>query len=432
MSDLPVLDHWVGGAAWPGTSTRTAPVYDPARGEAQREVRLAGADDVAAAVASATAAAPAWRDASLAKRQGVMFAFREILNARKEELARILTSEHGKVLADAHGEIARGLEVVEFACAAPHLLKGEYSESVSTGVDVYTLRQPLGVVGVISPFNFPAMVPLWFVPIALAAGNAVVLKPSEKDPSAANWIAERYAEAGLPAGVLSVVHGDKEAVDAILEHPDIASVSFVGSTPIAKYIYETASAHGKRVQALGGAKNHMLVLPDADLDLAAERLAVGRRDERGALEREQQLGQQRRHDQQHFRSPCARRPRTGVNGAGGGSWLSPGLVSTTHREQLRRIGQPGGYCGIGYLDGRHLPQSMRGHFAVGVGCYQAGLEGHPEGAHHRRRGEVPGIGSHVDLGVDRPPVLAGRPGGQGVGQQPDGGSAYVLLAEPRR
>ena len=186
MSDLPVLDHWVGGAAWPGTSTRTAPVYDPARGEAQREVRLAGADDVAAAVASATAAAPAWRDASLAKRQGVMFAFREILNARKEELARILTSEHGKVLADAHGEIARGLEVVEFACAAPHLLKGEYSESVSTGVDVYTLRQPLGVVGVISPFNFPAMVPLWFVPIALAAGNAVVLKPSEKDPSAAN------------------------------------------------------------------------------------------------------------------------------------------------------------------------------------------------------------------------------------------------------
>ena len=270
MSDLPVLDHWVGGAAWPGTSTRTAPVYDPARGEAQREVRLAGADDVAAAVASATAAAPAWRDASLAKRQGVMFAFREILNARKEELARILTSEHGKVLADAHGEIARGLEVVEFACAAPHLLKGEYSESVSTGVDVYTLRQPLGVVGVISPFNFPAMVPLWFVPIALAAGNAVVLKPSEKDPSAANWIAERYAEAGLPAGVLSVVHGDKEAVDAILKHPDIASVSFVGSTPIAKYIYETASAHGKRVQALGGAKNHMLVLPDADLDLAAD------------------------------------------------------------------------------------------------------------------------------------------------------------------
>ncbi|WP_341578469.1 CoA-acylating methylmalonate-semialdehyde dehydrogenase [Microbacterium schleiferi] len=270
MSEVPVLDHWVGGTAWQGASDRVAPVFDPARGVVQRHVRLASTSDVDAAVSTAMAAAAAWRDASLAKRQTVMFAFREILNARRDELARILTSEHGKVLADAHGEIARGLEVVEFACGAPHLLKGEYSENVSTGIDVYTLHQPLGVVGVISPFNFPAMVPLWFVPIALMSGNAVILKPSEKDPSAANWIAERFAEAGLPAGVLSVVHGDKEAVDAILDHPDIAAVSFVGSTPIATYIYERASSAGKRVQALGGAKNHMLVLPDADLDLAAD------------------------------------------------------------------------------------------------------------------------------------------------------------------
>ncbi len=202
--------------------------------------------------------------------QQVIFAFREILNARKTELAAILTSEHGKVTADALGEIARGLEVVEFACGIPHLAKGEYSENVSTGVDVYSVRQALGVVGIISPFNFPAMVPMWFFPIAIALGNTVVLKPSEKDPSAAIWMAEAFKEAGLPDGVFNVVHGDKEAVDAILNHPGIASISFVGSTPIAKYVYETGTAAGKRVQALGGAKNHMLVLPDADLDLVAD------------------------------------------------------------------------------------------------------------------------------------------------------------------
>src|SRR5690606_5680953 len=212
----------------------------------------------------------AWRDASLAKRQSILFTFRELLNQRKGELADILTSEHGKVTSDALGEIARGLEVVEFALGLPHLAKGEFSENVSTGVDVYTLRQPLGVVGIISPFNFPAMVPLWFFPIAIAAGNTVVLKPSEKDPSAANWLAALLTEAGLPDGVFNVVHGDKEAVDALLVNPDVAGISFVGSTPIAKYIYETASANGKRVQALGGAKNHMLVLPDADLDLTAD------------------------------------------------------------------------------------------------------------------------------------------------------------------
>jgi len=264
------LDHWVAGARWQGASARTAPVYNPALGIVQKEVRLASSADVDAAVAAAVGAWPAWRDASIAKRTAVLFAFRELLNSRKDELAAILTAEHGKVLSDALGEIARGLEVVDFACGVGHLTKGSYSENVSTGVDVYTLRQPVGVVGVISPFNFPAMVPMWFFPIALATGNAVVLKPSEKDPTAAIWMAELLREAGLPDGVFTVVNGDKEAVDALLVHPDVRSISFVGSTPIAKYIYETAASAGKRVQALGGAKNHMLVLPDADLDLAAD------------------------------------------------------------------------------------------------------------------------------------------------------------------
>ena len=265
-----ILDHWLNGAAFAGESTRTAPVYNPALGEVQREVRLASTKDVDAAVQAAKAAFPEWSGASWNKRQGVLFAFRELLNARKDEVAAILTNEHGKVTSDALGEVARGLEVVEFATGIPHLAKGEYSENVSTGVDVYSIRQALGVVGIISPFNFPAMVPLWFFPIAIAAGNTVVLKPSEKDPSAAIWMAELLKEAGLPDGVFNVVNGDKESVDALLEHPDVASISFVGSTPIAKYIYETASRHGKRVQALGGAKNHMLVLPDADLDLVAD------------------------------------------------------------------------------------------------------------------------------------------------------------------
>ncbi len=264
------VDHWVDGHPWAGSSTRTAPVYDPARGAVQRHVRLAGSDDVAAAVASAAAAWPAWRDTSIARRQAVLFAFRELLHARADELAEILTAEHGKVLADARGEIARGLEVVDFACGFAQLTKGSYSENVSIGIDVYTLRQPLGVVAVISPFNFPAMVPMWFFPIAIAAGNSVVIKPSEKDPSASLWMARRMQEAGLPDGVLTVVNGDKEAVDALLVHPEVRAVSFVGSTPIARYIYQTAAAHGTRVQALGGAKNHMLVLPDADLDLAAD------------------------------------------------------------------------------------------------------------------------------------------------------------------
>ncbi|WP_248239777.1 CoA-acylating methylmalonate-semialdehyde dehydrogenase [Microbacterium kunmingense] len=265
-----ILDHWVGGAPWAGAGDRTGPVYNPALGTVQKEVRFATTDDVDHVVGVASAAAAEWKNASIAKRQQVMFAFRELVNQRKDELAAILTSEHGKVISDAHGEIARGLEVVEFACGLGHLTKGAYSENVSTGIDVYTLRQPLGVVGIISPFNFPAMVPMWFFAIALAAGNAVVLKPSEKDPTAANWMAERLTEAGLPDGVLNVVHGDKVAVDALLEHPEVRAISFVGSTPIARYVYETGTRHGKRVQALGGAKNHMLVLPDADLDLAAD------------------------------------------------------------------------------------------------------------------------------------------------------------------
>ncbi|MCU1546644.1 MAG: CoA-acylating methylmalonate-semialdehyde dehydrogenase [Homoserinimonas sp.] len=267
---MDIVKHWLNGEPFVGGSARTSPVYDPALGTVAREVRLATVADVAVAVAAASAAFPAWAETSLAKRQGIMFRFRELLNERKQDLAEILTAEHGKVLSDALGEISRGLEVVEFATSIPQLLKGEYSENVSSGVDVYSTREPLGVVAVISPFNFPAMVPLWFIPLAIAAGNAVIVKPSEKNPSASVWIAELMTEAGLPDGVLNVVHGDKESVDALLDHPGVAAISFVGSTPIAKYIYETASSHGKRVQALGGAKNHMLVLPDADLDLAAD------------------------------------------------------------------------------------------------------------------------------------------------------------------
>ena len=264
------ITHFIDGQIWDGASERTAPVYDPATGVASKAVDLASRAVVDSAVASATKAFKEWRDVSLTKRIQILFAFRELLNSRKDELAAIITSEHGKVLSDALGEITRGQEVVEFACGLGHLLKGGFSEQVSGGVDVHSVRQPLGVVAIISPFNFPAMVPMWFFPIALAAGNTVILKPSEKDPSAANFIAQLLEDAGLPDGVFNVVHGDKEAVDALLEHPDVKSISFVGSTPIAQYIYETGTKNKKRVQALGGAKNHMLVLPDADLELAAD------------------------------------------------------------------------------------------------------------------------------------------------------------------
>jgi malonate-semialdehyde dehydrogenase (acetylating)/methylmalonate-semialdehyde dehydrogenase len=270
QSVLPLVPHWIDGAEHPGRGGRRGPVFDPALGVQTKEVAFAGPAEIEAAVAGAKAAFPGWSGLSLARRQAVVFLFRELLEARKADLAEIITAEHGKVLADALGEISRGLEVVEFATGLAHHLKGEYSEEVSTGVDVYSTRQPLGVVGIISPFNFPAMVPSWFFPIAIAAGNTVVLKPSEKDPSAALWLAKLWQEAGLPDGVFTVLHGDKEAVDGLLTHPDVRAVSFVGSTPIARYVYQTATANGKRVQALGGAKNHMLVLPDADLDLAAD------------------------------------------------------------------------------------------------------------------------------------------------------------------
>src|SRR3954462_2006371 len=264
------ISHWIDGALVAGTSGRTSPVFNPATGQQSGEVDLASSAEVSAAVASAKAAAQEWRSASLSRRSAVLFAFRQLLHDNADELAKILTSEHGKVLSDAHGEIARGLENVEFACGVPQLLKGGFSEQAATGVDVYSIRQPLGVVAGITPFNFPAMVPLWMAANAIACGNAFVLKPSEKDPSASLWLAEAWKKAGLPDGVFSVVHGDKEAVDALLTHEDVAAVSFVGSTPIARYIYETGTAHGKRVQALGGAKNHMLVLPDADVDMAAD------------------------------------------------------------------------------------------------------------------------------------------------------------------
>lgn len=263
------IGHWIGGAAVDGDG-RTGEVTNPATGEVTATVALADAAQVDAAVIAAEAAYPGWRDTSLAARTQVVFRFRELLNARSDELAALITAEHGKVLSDAQGEVARGREVVEFACGMPHLLKGGFTENASTDVDTHSVRQPLGPVAIISPFNFPAMVPMWFFPVAIAAGNTVVLKPSEKVPSAALWLARLWREAGLPDGVFNVVNGDKEAVDALLEHPGIRSVSFVGSTPIARYIYETGTRHGKRVQALGGAKNHMVVLPDADLDLAAD------------------------------------------------------------------------------------------------------------------------------------------------------------------
>ena len=268
------ITHWIGGKPWDGTAERAGEVFDPATGEVAGRVDLASAAEVDQAVAAARNAFPGWRDASHARRSRVLFAFRELLNSRAREVAEVITAEHGKVLDDAAGEVQRGLEVVEFACGAPALVKGGFTENASTKIDVYSIEQPLGVVGVVSPFNFPAMVPLWFAPIAIACGNTVVLKPSEKDPSAANLLAELWAEAGLPDGVFNVVHGDKVAVDRVLEHPDVRAVSFVGSTPIARYVYETGTRHGKRVQALGGAKNHMVVLPDADLDLAAD-AAVG-------------------------------------------------------------------------------------------------------------------------------------------------------------
>ena len=264
------ISHWIDGATRESTSGRSGNVFDPATGEVQATVDFADVSEVDAAVASARAAFSAWRATNLSRRAEIMFNMRELVDANRKEIASILSKEHGKVISDALGEVARGLENIEFACGIPHLLKGGYSEQASSGVDVYNIRQPLGVVAGITPFNFPAMVPMWMFATALACGNTFVLKPSEKDPSASMFIAELLKKAGLPDGCFNVVHGDRTAVDRLLEHPDIAAISFVGSTPIARHIYETGTRNGKRVQALGGAKNHMLVLPDADLDMAAD------------------------------------------------------------------------------------------------------------------------------------------------------------------
>ncbi|HXQ86046.1 MAG TPA: CoA-acylating methylmalonate-semialdehyde dehydrogenase, partial [Gaiella sp.] len=264
------IPHWIGGKRVDGTSGRSGPVYNPALGVQSGAVDLASVEEIDAAVQNAAEAWESWRTMSLAKRAELFFRIRELFHAHREDLAKLLTAEHGKVLSDAMGEVARGLEVIEFACGIPTLIKGEFSEQASTGIDVYSIRQPLGVVAGITPFNFPAMVPMWMWAPAIASGNCFILKPSEKDPSASLLTAELLKEAGLPDGVFNVVHGDKVAVDALLEHPGVAAVSFVGSTPIARYIYETGTKHGKRVQALGGAKNHMIVLPDADVDMAAD------------------------------------------------------------------------------------------------------------------------------------------------------------------
>jgi len=265
-----MINHWINGQLWEQKPVRTGPIYNPATGAVADEVVLGTADDVDSAVEAALAAYDEWRETPVTRRQNVMFAFRELVVDNRHEIAKLITAEHGKTHSDALGEVQRGLEVVEFACNITHLLKGEFSEQVSTGVDTFTMRQPLGVVAGITPFNFPAMVPMWMFPLAIACGNTFVLKPSEKDPSPSMLCAELLKEAGLPPGVLNVVHGDKVAVDRILEHPDIAAVSFVGSTPIARYIYENGTRAGKRVQALGGAKNHMVVLPDADMELSAD------------------------------------------------------------------------------------------------------------------------------------------------------------------
>ncbi|MDH5504196.1 MAG: aldehyde dehydrogenase family protein, partial [Acidimicrobiia bacterium] len=258
------VSHWVSGSHWDGVGRDTAPVFNPATGQQSAEVVLGGSEDVNQAVAAASKAFLDWRDTPLTRRQNIMFDFRRILTERRADLARQVSAEHGKTFDDALGEVQRGLEVVEFVCNIAHLLKGEYSEQVSNSVDTYSIRQPLGVVAGVTPFNFPAMVPMWMYPVAIACGNTFVLKPSEKDPSVSMMAAEMFQEAGLPDGVFNIVHGQKPAVDALLTHPDVAALSFVGSTPIARYIYETGTKAGKRVQALGGAKNHMIVLPDAD------------------------------------------------------------------------------------------------------------------------------------------------------------------------
>jgi malonate-semialdehyde dehydrogenase (acetylating)/methylmalonate-semialdehyde dehydrogenase len=354
------ITHWIAGRPWTGTSERRGDVYDPATGKVARQVDLADREVVDQAVGAALAAFQEWRHTSVAKRTTILFAFRELLNARREELAALIVSEHGKVHSDALGEVARGLEVVEYACGIAQLSRGAFTEQASSGIDVYSIRQPLGPVAVISPFNFPAMVPMWFFPLAIATGNTVVLKPSEKDPSAANFLAALWREAGLPDGVFNVVHGDKPAVDRLLEHPDIKAVSFVGSTPVARYVYETGTRHGKRVQALGGAKNHMLVLPDGDLDLAADaavNAGFGAAGERcmavSVLVAVDPVG-----------DDLVRRIEQRIAGLTVGPGCAPGsemgpLVTGAHRDKVT------GYLDAGVADGADLVVDGRGHPVTG-------------------------------------------------------------------
>ena len=377
----PPVVHWINNKPFPGSGAATAPVTNPATGQVTGRVTLATVEDARAVIDAAQVAFPAWRDTSLAKRTAVLFKFRELLDARKGELAAIITSEHGKVLSDALGEVSRGQEVVEFACGINHLVKGSFTENASTGVDVHSVRQPLGVVGIISPFNFPAMVPMWFFPIAIATGNCVVLKPSEKDPSAALWIAELWAEAGLPDGVFNVLQGDKLAVDTLLTHPAVKAISFVGSTPIARYVYATGTAHGKRVQALGGAKNHAVVLPDADLDLAADALVnagFGSAGERCmAISAAVAVGD----IADELVEKVAQRARTIRTGDGTrGCDMGP-LVSAAHRDKVTGYVDAAGTDGAtivvdgrsvqpdGAADGFWLGPTLLDHVTTDMSCY---------------------------------------------------------------
>ncbi|GAB3181637.1 CoA-acylating methylmalonate-semialdehyde dehydrogenase [Nesterenkonia halophila] len=354
------VTHWRAGEAFSGRSARTAEVTDPATGEATAEVSLADVDDAGAVIEAAREAFPAWRDTSLTRRTTVLFAFRELLNARKSELAEIISREHGKTVSDALGEVGRGQEVVEFACGIAHLLKGGHTENASTKIDAYSIHQPLGPVGIISPFNFPAMVPMWFFPIAIAAGNTVVLKPSEKDPSASLWMAELWKEAGLPDGVFNVLQGDKTAVDELLTHEAIKAVSFVGSTPIAEYVYRTGTEAGKRVQALGGAKNHAIVLPDADLDLAADAMTsagFGSAGERCmAISACVAVGDAA----DELVTKIAERTRGITIGRGTDEPGMGPLVTKEHRDKVAA------YVDAGERDGAHLVVDGRGRSAEGM------------------------------------------------------------------
>jgi len=354
------IGHFINGQEVAGTSGRFGDVFDPAHGSVAARVALASVAEVDAAVAAARAAFPAWSETPALRRARVLFNFKALLDAHQDEFAELLTREHGKVLSDARGEVTRGIEVVEFACAAPHLLKGQYSDQIGGGIDNFSLRQPLGVVAGITPFNFPFMVPLWMVPIALACGNTFVLKPSERDPSASNLLAQLLKEASLPDGVLNVVHGDKTAVDALIAHPDIEALSFVGSTPIAEYIYSQGTARGKRVQALGGAKNHLIVMPDADLDQATDALigaGYGSAGERCmAISVAVAVGDVAEKLIDKL-VPRVKALKIG-NGLDAGVEMGP-LVTGTHRDKVT------GYIDAGVAEGATLLVDGRGHKVAG-------------------------------------------------------------------